>query len=376
MEHSIEEAGEMRVRRQWVCCGAAIALALSAAAARADVFNMPDGQTSLSFVPIGDANNQPDPSTTHGAVDHAYQMGTYDVTVGQYCQFLNAVAKNDTYGLYSSYMATGITSQDNFTGPQISRINITRSGSPGSYSYTVGGTYNQAANCPIFDVTWGAAARFANWLQNGQPKFEEGVLGEVPGSTETGAYTLNGINTNFGLLHVTRNPGAAYFIPTLDEWYKAAYYKGGGSNAGYWVYPTQSDTMPGNVLSSTTPNTANYYTCLTCSTDVVNELTQVGIFAASPGPYGTYDQGGNVNQWMETSTADSMYNTRGGDWQHYGTALAAGAGGYDTVPTMAASIVGFRLGASVSVPEPGTIALLLAAAIGLLGYALRRRAAT
>jgi formylglycine-generating enzyme required for sulfatase activity len=365
----------MRARGQLVCCGAAIVVALSVAAARADVFNMGDGLTSLSFVPVGDANNAADPATGLGSVGYNYQMGTYDVTVGQYCQFLNAVAKTDTYGLYNSGLATGISSQNNFAGAYISRINITQSGSSGNYSYTVGGTDLQAANCPIFDVSWADAARFANWLQNGQPSFQQGTPGEVPGSTETGAYTLNGINDNNNLLQVTRNPGAAYFIPTLNEWYKAAYYKGGGTNAGYWVYPAQSDTMPGNVLSSTTPNTANYYTCATCSTDVVNELTPVGVFAASPGPYGTFDQGGDVNQWTETSVADGTYSTRGGDWDHFGTALNAGAGGYDNAPTAANPIVGFRLAASAAVPEPGSIALLLAGAIGVLAYAWRRRRA-
>ena len=38
---------------------------------------------------------------------YAYQMGEYDVTVGQYCQFLNAVAATDTYGLYNSDCLSG-----------------------------------------------------------------------------------------------------------------------------------------------------------------------------------------------------------------------------------------------------------------------------
>ena len=42
----------------------------------------------------------------YGSVAYTYQMGKYDVTVGQYCQFLNAVAKTDTYGLYNGSMAT------------------------------------------------------------------------------------------------------------------------------------------------------------------------------------------------------------------------------------------------------------------------------
>ena len=39
-----------------------------------------------------------------GAVDYNYSIDKYDVTLGQYTQFLNAVAKTDTYGLYNSYM--------------------------------------------------------------------------------------------------------------------------------------------------------------------------------------------------------------------------------------------------------------------------------
>ena len=257
------------------------------------------------------------------------------------------------------------------------RINITRSGTSGNYSYTVGGTNVQAANCPIFDVSWGDAARFCNWLQNNQPSFTAGTPSDVvAAATETGAYTLNGANDNNSLLNVSRNTGAAYFIPTLDEWYKAAYYKGNGSDAGYWLYPTQSDSAPNNVLSSTAPNSSNYYTCATCSTDIVNHLTPVGTFLASPGPYGTYDQGGNVNQWTETMSADaSMYNARGGDWDHYYTDENGHASGTDNSPMTADAILGFRVGASIDVAEPGSIAFLLRRAVGLLAYAWRRRTA-
>jgi formylglycine-generating enzyme len=362
----------MRVRRQSVCCGAVIVLALSAATASANVFSMPDGLTSLSFVPVGDANNVAD-ATGYGSVNHSYQMGTYDVTVGQYCEFLNAVAKDDTHGLYNNFIAMGITTKDNASGLYLTRITITQTGGPGNYSYAVGGTNVQAANCPMYAASWADAARFANWVQNGQPSYPAGTPGEVAGSTETGAYTLNGINDNPNLMKVTRNPGAEYFIPTLDEWYKAAYYKGNGTDSGYWLYPMQSSSPPNNVLSATTPNSANYFTCGTCSTDIVNRLTPVGAFLASPGPYGTYDQGGNINQWTETPNAGgTMYNARGGDWDHYYTALSSGAQGTDNVPLTASAIVGFRLAASAEVPEPGTIALLLAAAIGLLSYVWRR----
>ena len=78
------------------------------------------------------------------------------------------MAKTDTYGLYNSYMAVMATDYPTACG-------ITQSGSPGSYSYSVTGGYSQAANCPMFDVTWGDAARFCNWLQNGQPTWGRGT---------------------------------------------------------------------------------------------------------------------------------------------------------------------------------------------------------
>ena len=71
-------------------------LMLANGVAQADVFNMPTGDTSLQFVTVGDPGNAADPSTGYGSVGYTYQMGKYDVTVGQYCQFLNAVAKTDT----------------------------------------------------------------------------------------------------------------------------------------------------------------------------------------------------------------------------------------------------------------------------------------
>jgi hypothetical protein len=48
---------------------------------------------------------------------------------------------------------------------------------------------------------------------------------------------------------ITKNAGATFWIPSEDEWYKAAYFdqnlEGG---AGYWLYPTQSNTAPGNTI--------------------------------------------------------------------------------------------------------------------------------
>ena len=314
-------------------------LALAASAVQADVFNMPTGETSLQFVTVGDPGNAPDSSNpygTFGPVPYVYQMGKYDVTVGQYVQFLNSVAATDTYGLYNSSMTKVLPT-----------IGIAQSGNPGSYSYSITAGWTgisdaQAANCPIFEVTWGDAARFCNWLQNGQPSGSEGN-----GTTETGAYTLSGAVSNAALMTINRNPGAVYFIPSENEWYKAAYYKGGGTNAGYWTYATQSNATPTNILSATGTNNANFYGYIVGNTsytytDGTDFLTPVGALAASPGPYGTFDMAGDVWQWNEAITLGSRV-FRGGSWYDYSFDLPSSDRDYE-----APSVVNYNLGFRVA----------------------------
>jgi formylglycine-generating enzyme required for sulfatase activity len=331
-------------------------LMLSASVTQAqvsNVFNMPTGQTSLQFVTVGDPGNAPDTTvesdgtTGYGSVGYVYQMGEYDVTVGQYVQFLNAVAKTDNYGLYNVNM-----------GPDdyYSAVGISRSGNSGSYNYSVTGSNPQAANFPVFDVTWGDAARFCNWLQNAQPSYAAGTPGEVAGSTETGAYTLSGDTSSY---LETRNAGARYVIPSENEWYKAAYFN--PSSSSYAVYPTQNNTAPGNTLPDTGNNAnivvnGNY-------ADPTNYLTPVGDFSASPGPFGTFDMGGDLFQWNEAIIDGEYRGLRGGDWINNSNYLASSYRGYNYQAGEIAS-VGFRV---ASVPEPGSLLMLLA----FTGMALR-----
>ena len=336
--------------RSWMIAGA-VALATI-------TVNMTQADVGLQFVPVGDPGNTAD-STGYGgfgSVPYTYQIGKYDVTVGQYTAFLNAVAATDTYGLYNTYMAT--------TMPTIA---ISQSGSPGSYTYSVTGTYAQGVNCPIFNVSWGDAARFCNWLQNGQPIGAEGT-----GTTETGAYTLNGAITDAALMTVTRSTVATYFLPTKNEWYKAAYYKGGSTSAGYWAYPTQSNNAPSNTLPDT-GNGANYYNG--AYTDPTNHLTPVGAFSNSPGTYGTYDMGGDVWQWNETAESSSMRYGSGGDWNDAAILTSSSSIGFG-IPTYeydvaANAFVGFRV---ASVPEPGSLVMTAMIAVTALLYYWRKHA--
>jgi formylglycine-generating enzyme len=341
-----------------------LAIVLIPTAARADVLNMAGGATSLEFVAVGDPGNVAD-SNGYGAVGSSFAIGKYDVTLAQYTAFLNAVAKSDPYGLYNGHMATDYAT-----------VGIIQSGSAGNYNYSVVGTAGGAANMPVFDVSWGAAARFCNWLENGQPSGPG--TAEGPGTTETGAYQINGATSDTDLRAVVRSATAKYFIPTENEWYKAAYYVGGGTNAGYWAYPTQSNVEPINALALAGTNTNGANTYLGVYTDPTNYLTPVGTFAATHSAYGAFDMGGNIWQWNETDvTPGSFRGLRGGSYRNLSFTLQSWCSLYGQ-PSLNDIVVGFRV-ASASlpdpVPEPGTIGLLLSCvtALGIAGFWRRSR---
>ena len=139
-------------------------------------------------------------------------------------------------------------------------------------------------------VSYWDSCRFANWLGNGQGRLA---------TTETGAYTLNGYNGDDGRT-IQRNAGWKWAVTSEDEWYKAAYYKGGRTNAGYWLYPTQSNTHPWSATwHDASGNNANYYSTGTYPIGSPYYRTDVGEFQNSASAYGTFDQGGNVWEWNE-----------------------------------------------------------------------------
>jgi formylglycine-generating enzyme required for sulfatase activity len=261
-------------------------------------------------------------------------------------------------------------------GNAYSTFGIRRTGSSGNFSYSVTGSNPQAANMPIFYESWADAARFCNWLQNGQ-----GTATTVAGAyalTESGAYAINGTDAYNSVPSPSHSGSSAvkFFLPTEDESYKAAYYKSGGTNAGYWAYPTKSNTPPINTLPDT-GNHANFDDTLGTGnhgyTDPVNFLTPVGAFNLSPGPYGTFDQGGDVYEWNETFFGDgSGRGTMGGSDYNPSIYMSSGQAGLATEPYNSYADLGFRVASSITVPEPGTLALLGAAGIALLWRGRRR----
>ncbi len=303
---------------------------------------------NIETVTVGDAGNAAD-STTYGAVADVFAIGKYEVTISQYTTFLNSVASVTSDSYIVSLWKASMTSDLNIAG-------ISRSGSgtlASPYSYSVIGSGNR----PIAYVSWFDAARFANWVNNGASNVA---------STETGAYTLNGATTGT----ITKNAVATWFLPSEDQWYKASYYKGGGTNAGYWVYPTKSDTIAGNTIG--VAGSANYFDVNYAKEEngLPSNLTDAGAYGSnSASAYDTYDQGGNVWEWNDAEI-DSNRGLRGGSWGPTGPFLQSSFR-YSSLPILESDRVGFRV---ASVPEPSTYALVLMAGAGWLLW--RRRKVT
>jgi formylglycine-generating enzyme required for sulfatase activity len=285
------------------------------------------------------------------------------VTLNQYATFLNAVAKADPYALYNGNMGVNL----NIAG-------IQRSGASGSYAYSVLGDGTR----PVTYVSWFDAARFANWLHNGQPTAPEGIT-----TTERGAYTLNGAMSGTGF---TKQTGAKFWIPSESEWYKAAYYQPaaqGGDPDGYWFYATRSNAQPNSRNGSPSdPNSANYLyddgiangynggyavTQSPVYSTTQNYLTGVGAFQAASSYYGTFDQTGNVWEWNDAVISGSWRGVRGGGWNSTVSSIDSASRPTTIQPISELNYLGFRLAA---IPEPSALGLLT---LGLLLKLWQRR---
>jgi len=291
--------------------------------AQADTFG--GGTTNeftIDFVDIGNTGNAAD-TTTYGAVPYEYRVGKYEV------------------------------SQDV----------ITKATASGMANVTAGAWTNGK---PAATISWYEAAAFVNWLNTS--------------AGNTAAYSLTFSNSSWSMAlqsssnawtaggtNLYRNKNAFYFLPSENEWYKAAYYKGGGTNAGYWLYPTASSSAPTAVASGTNAGSAVY-----------NAAASVPAIVNSAGglsPYGTMGQGGNVQEWNESafdgsnSSSSKGRAVRGGSWNGTVGYLRSSLRLNDD-PTLEFDFIGFRV---ASVPEPSTYALLLLGAGAVYCWKRRKR---
>jgi subtilisin-like proprotein convertase family protein/formylglycine-generating enzyme required for sulfatase activity len=304
---------------------------------------------AIDTVFVGNAGNDDDDDDLiagngFGDVASEYRMGQTEVTNAQYVEFLNAVADTDTYGLYSDLMGSD-------TGG-----GIIRTGSSGSYEYSVkapaggkglgGGDYTYG-NKPVTFVNWYDALRFTNWLHNGQPAAPQNAS-----TTEDGAYTFTG-PTSVG----ARNAGAKWFVPSEDEWYKAAYHKNEGIIGNYWEYPTASDAVPASEAPPGGANSANFRAGTAQAPESfvmpfapAYPHTDVGTYPLSESAYRTFDQGGNTWEWM-IDLSTGQIGVRGASFNDFSTNLQAASRNFTHAATAESLTIGFRVAAAADLPS-------------------------
>jgi formylglycine-generating enzyme required for sulfatase activity len=288
--------------------------------ALADTFGSGLNAFEIEFVKIGAAGNPPDANPNPaGAVPYEYRIGKYEVSE-QMIEKANAVG------------GVGITLDDR--GPDF----------------------------PATSVTWYEAARFVNWLNESTGhhvayKFDDMGNFQLWEPMDAG-YDANNLYRN-GLAH--------YFLPSLNEWHKAAYYD---PIAGvYNDYPTGSDAVPDGIDSiGDTMFDAVFFDGAANSDP--NTVTNVGLLS----PFGTAGQGGNVFEWEETAIdrtndiADEQRAAFGGSWVTFSSVLSAEYTGAGIAASFGGDFIGVRI-ASV-VPEPSGLLIL---GIGVIVLNARRK---
>ncbi len=241
---------------------------------------------------VGDLGNEAD-STGFGSVAYGYHVGLQEITVSQYAEFLNAKWDDIADLPNTLYLRLGE-----------------------QYTLDAEGTFTPREgfeNEPVFLSDPLNAARFVNWLHNGQ--------GE--GDTETGAYSISrDLDVMMGYDTIERQPNAKWALPSVDEWYKAFYL---------------SDNLALEQVETPWSYWAGEWT---------ETILYGAMFPDAP--------------WFETFyyvSAKAVDNP---------TSLADFQAQYPLTPAETFRVVAL-------VPEPSAIILLLTGAVGLLTYRIRKR---
>jgi formylglycine-generating enzyme required for sulfatase activity len=317
----------------------------------------------IDWVTVGDAGNAAD-NTGYGAVAKNFRIMKYEWTNSLYVEFLNAVDPQGTNpnSVYNSDMDSD------------ARGGITNSGTTDGSRYAF---KTNMGDKPVNFVSWFDAARVSNWLHNGAQTYGT-TDSSATAPQNIGAYTV-GTATSGTAPAV--NLGAQFYVPTENQWYKAAYYKGSGTNAGYWDYATQSDLIPtavnattvgtgtsGGVSPVTSGNFANFNFAADWNS-LDGNVTTVGTNGGASA-YAAFDLSGNVFEWNDlTGAAGSFRSLRGGAWNGNESYLSSSLGSlFD--PALELDNVGFRL-----VPEPSTWVMAAGGLACAASRAFRRRRA-
>jgi len=294
-------------------------------------------------------------------VNYGYQMSKTETTRGQYTDFLNAVASSTSAPTYVQALFSGSTN-----------FGITRTLSSGSYVYSTTSPQN-----PVTAISWTSAARFVNWLNAGQPTVTSGSA-QWNSALNTGAYTISSGST--GSTVVARNPGYTtagntpkYFLPSANEWVKAAYFNPNNNTYNTWATGVSGTATPSSTsVASSGSNTAVFNT----GVSVPNYAAlPVGSIPNTQSPYGLFDMLGNVTEMTDTGNVSGAWFSVSGNYSLTTAQIANWTINRNSYLTTVSQANGFRVAGIAAVPEPETITLAAFGIVGLCGanWLKRRR---
>jgi formylglycine-generating enzyme required for sulfatase activity len=306
-------------------------------AASADTFGAGANQFKIDFVTIaGDAGDlgswelgliSKRPRKTYytftGVNRDAYRIGVYEIT-------------NDQWNKFQAELGVSVT------------------GSP-SQAYQNSSEFT-GSNVPVNNVSWYEALQFANWL-NTSTGHEAAY--KFTGTQGTDDYTFDTWSEAEAAAGTNqyRHKDAMYYLPTEEEWIKAAYWNG---------TDIQSDaTKPGDTLHKGDGSGTGWNYDQSGSNRVPWDVG-----SGSEELNGTFDMMGNAWELTEShfgATAFDQRATRGGTFEEDEDYLLSDSR-FALNPLAEESAFGFRIASQV--PEPASLSLL---AIGGLALIKRRR---
>jgi formylglycine-generating enzyme required for sulfatase activity len=236
---------------------------------------------------------------------------------------------------------------------EISRDMIDKANIEGALAIT---TASYLGDKPAAGISWMEAAKFVNWL-NAITGNAVAYKFNTSGALQLWRPTDAGYNAS----NLFRNNLSKYFLPSENEWYKAAF---GNPSGGWYAYPGGSNTMPIPVASGTSPNTAVYNQPGNGNNGPTSVYNAGGLSA-----FGTMAQGGNITELMENGfdgVNDYTFEQRtirDFPWYSYDPGFTSNTPeewessyrSYLLDPFAESNSIGFRV---AMIPEPSSLSLL------------------
>lgn len=307
-------------------------LSINSPSSTADVVTFGSGSNTftLTFEAVEDPGNLAD-STGFGAVGYSFGMSRYEITE-RMIDLYNAASENALFPI--AYDNTG-------RGP----------------------------NKPATSITWNEAARFVNWLNTSRGYH---AAYNFPNGNGTNIVPwTTGQEDDYQASNPYRSKRAVYVLPSVDEWFKSAYYDPdlNGGLGGYWNFSVKTNSAPNSVTGGNGPQDVVYgFGVAGSPADVSN--------AGGKSAYGIVAMNGNVGEWLETpknrsyGSGSTLRAVSGGSWAdmsatsftrdrilYYSPALSLTQGGFRVVSLVDFTSRGDGGGimplGETSVPEPG-----------------------